>query len=382
MRMIYLDHHATTPCDHRVVAAMLPYLSERFGNAASLAHAFGRAAREAVEAARVEVASLLQGSPREVIFTSGATESLNIAFKGLLGSRPERARVLVAATEHAAVRDCGRWAARQGRELELISVDAEGRVDLGDLEARLGRDPVSVALVAVMLANNEVGTVQPIAAIGALCERFQIPLLSDAVQGIGKVPFSVRWPGLVASAISAHKICGPKGIGALWIRARPPVALEPLFEGGGQERGLRPGTAPVPLIVAFGEACRLLRLEGAAEATRLAGLRDELWRRLSEGLGERVVRNTPRTDVLPNNLHVSFPGIESRVLMQHLPHLAFSTGSACQTESPTPSHVLTAMGLSDARIYSGVRFGLGRQTQACDIEEAAESLIGAIRLLG
>lgn len=381
MRPIYLDHHATTPCDPRVVEAMHPFLLEDFGNAASTSHVFGRRAREAVEHARSEVAALLGADPREIAFTSGATESLNIALKGLLVTRAPRKRVALSAVEHAVVRGCARYAARTGGGFDALAVDGEGRLDPETVRAHLETHAADTAWVAVMLANNEVGTIQPIEAISNICAEFEVPLVCDAVQGLGKVPLSVRQPGLVAVSASGHKIGGPKGIGALWTRSRPPLDLPPLFEGGAQERGLRPGTLPVSLIVGLGEACRILRTEGAEQARHMATLRDRLWGRLSEGLGDGVVRNGPTDGVLPNNLHVSFLGVESRALMAHLPQLAFSAGSACSSEHLQVSHVLTAMGLSPARIHTAARFGLGPASHGCDVDEAAEAVVRAVRLL-
>ena len=381
MRPIYLDNHATTPCDPRVVAAMQPFWLEDFGNAASSGHVFGRRARDAVEHARTEVAALLGADPREIAFTSGATESLNIALKGLLARRAPRGRVMPSAIEHAVVRGCARYAVWRGGTLDELPVDDEGRVDPDVVRARLAAHGAETAWVAVMLANNEVGTVQPVAEIASVCAEADVPFVCDAVQGLGKTAFSVRLDGLVAVSVSGHKIGGPKGIGALWTRARPPLDLPPLFEGGTQERGLRPGTLPVALIVGLGEACRILRTEGAEQSLRVAALRDHLWERLSEGLGAGVVRNSPTSGVLPNNLHVSFLGVESRALMAHLPNLAFSAGSACSSEHLSASHVLTAMGLPPARVFTAARLGLGPATHGCDVDEAAEALIHAVRML-
>jgi cysteine desulfurase len=381
MRRIYLDHHATTPCDPRVLSVMWPYFNEHFGNASSPHHVFGREAREAVERARGHVAETLGTDPRGIVFTSGATEALNLALRGLFAAGDGRRRILVGATEHAAVRDTARDLVRAGASVEFLPVDGEGRIDPDHVARRLRDVAHETALVAVMLANNEVGTIAPLEAIGARCAAFDVPLVVDAVQGIGHVPwFQASLPGLVATVISGHKIGGPKGVGALWLRPRPPVLLAPQMTGGGQERGLRPGTVAVPLVVGLGEASRLAGNEGTQRIGVLRALRDRLWHGLKAALGDGVVRNSP-SDGLAHNLHVSFPGIESRALMEHLPNLAFSAGSACHAGSGQPSHVLEAMGLAPARSLSAARFAVAATTTEDDVDTAVAWLADAVRKL-
>jgi cysteine desulfurase len=381
MRAIYLDHHATTPCDPRVVAAMIPFFSEDFGNPASTTHVFGQKARSAVDAARAEVAALVGGSPAGVTFTSGATEALNLALQGLSAAAgPARPVLIVSAIEHAAVLDTARALARRGAALVILPVDAEARVDPASLEAALRIHASRTALIAVMAANNEVGTVQPIAELAALAASFDVPFVCDAVQGIGKLegPPPLSLPGVAAVALSAHKFGGPKGVGALCVRSRPPLLLEPLHHGGAQERGLRPGTVATHQVVGLGEAARLLGIEGPPRVATETARRDDLWDALHGALGDGVVRNTPLKGALPNNLHVSFPGVESRALMAALPHLAFSAGSACHTGSGQPSHVLGAMGLPAGRALSAARFGLSHTTLAEEVEVAAAALVDAV----
>lgn len=374
---VYLDHHATTPCDPRVVAAMQPWWSERFGNAASKQHAWGRDARGAVEQARREVAALLGGSPKEVVFTSGATEALNLAIGGLARkARPERRRVVTSAVEHRAVLElCEHLHATGAVEHVVVGVDPGGRVRLDELEDAVDERTLAVA---VMAANNEVGTLMPLAAVGAICRASGARFVVDAAQAVGKVPVDLEASGADLVALSGHKLYGPKGVGALWIRRRPPVRLEPLLFGGGHERGLRPGTLPVPLLVGLGAACDLARSEVSTEATRVAPLRDRLLAALQAGCPGLLVNGT-MAERLPNNLNVSFPGIEGARLLELLAHeVALSSGSACTTDELEPSHVLRALGMSDALVYSAVRMGLGRWTTEAEIDFAAQRIVEAV----
>lgn len=370
---IYLDHHATTPCDPRVLEAMLPFFSERFGNPASRQHRAGRQAREATEAARRQVAALIGAAPRDVTFTSGATEALNLALKGLVPrGREAQVNIVVSAIEHPAVLDVCEALAAEGVEVRHVAVDASGVVSPEAVGALL--DDRTVA-AAVMAANNEIGTLQPIAEIGALCRQAGVPLVCDAAQAAGIVPIDVTRFGADVLALSAHKLYGPMGIGALWVRGgRPAVRLRPLIHGGGHERGLRSGTLPVPLVVGFGEACRLAREEMGAESARLAALRDDLLARLQAGRPDIRVNGTmaPR---LPHNLNVAIPGIQAEELLVSCSSVALSSGSACSTAKLQPSHVLEAIGLDRALVFSSLRFGLGRGTTAEDIERAAEALL-------
>jgi cysteine desulfurase len=375
---IYLDNHATTRTDPRVVEAMLPYFAEDYGNASSL-HVFGQKAAAAVDSAREEVASLIGAEPREIVFTSGATESNNLAIKGVAAmSRQAGARIITCRTEHRAVLDVCRKLQRDGFEVVFLPVDETGQVSAEQVAAAINDQTI---LVSVMLANNEIGTLQPIASIGAICKARGVLLHTDATQAVGKIPVDVQALHVDLLSFSAHKMHGPKGIGALWVRRRDPhVRLEPLFDGGGQERGMRPGTLPVPQIVGFGEACRIAATEMAKDATRMAELRD----RLHEGLTERLEethRNGHPTDCLPNNLNMSFAGVRGEALLMALRNVAVSSGSACTSASVEPSYVLRAIGLSDELAHASLRYGLSRFTTEDEIEAAIEETAGAVRRL-
>jgi cysteine desulfurase len=377
---IYLDHHATTPCDPRVVEAMRPYWSDEFGNAASRTHAFGWRASEAVERAREHVARALGADPREVIFTSGATESNNLALLGAaraLRARGRPARIVTCATEHRAVLDPCAALAREGFDVERLPVQSDGRLDPERLRAALARP---AALVSVMHANNEIGVIQPIAELAALARASGALFHCDAAQSVGKLATDTAALGVDLLSATAHKLYGPKGIGALFVRHRDPrVVLEPIVTGGGHERGLRSGTLPVPLVVGFGAACELaceLRVE---EAARVLALRELLWERLSAE--SDVVRNGHPTERLPGNLNVSFGGVEGEALLMALPDLALSTGSACTSASPEPSHVLRALGGGPARALSSLRFGIGRTNTQDEIERAAARVVEELRRL-
>jgi cysteine desulfurase len=370
---IYLDNHSTTPCDPRVVEAMLPYFTERFGNAGSRSHSYGLDARAAVEHARTQVAALIGASPKEIVFTSGATEADNIA---ILGTAMEHGggHLVVSAIEHKAVLDSAKYAQKHGFDLTVVPVGSDGVVDPADVAAALRDDTV---LVSVMLANNEIGTVQPVAEIGALTRPRGIALHVDAVQGCGRVPIDVEAMNVDLMAVTAHKMYGPKGIGALYVRrGRPRVRLAPLFHGGGQERGIRPGTLPVPLIVALGRTAELAHrdlLDGHIDGVR--ALRDRLWDGLQR-IGD-VSLNGSLAHRLPNNLNVCFHGVEAQALMMNLrTEVALSSGSACSSESLTPSFVLKAIGLSDTAAYGSLRFGIGRWNTADEIDRVIE-LVGS-----
>lgn len=362
---IYLDCHATTPCDPRVVEAMLPTFERVFGNPDSRAHAFGRAAHSLVEAARAQIATLIGATPDEIVFTSGATESDQLAILGVVrASSVDRPHVVTQRTEHRAVLDAVRsLELHRSAEVTVLDVDAEGRLAPSAVEAALRPNTV---LVSVMLANNEIGTAQDVAAIGAICRARGIVFHTDASQGLGYLPLDVRRSAIDLASLSSHKIYGPKGIGALFVRKYGP-ALAPLVPGGGQELGLRSGTKNVPGIVGFGEAARILRAEGEGEAVRLARLRD----RLRDGLlalpGTHV--HGSASDRHPGNLHVRFECVTSESLLVALGEtIAFSSGSACATASPRPSHVLLALGLGDEEARSAVRFGVGRFTTEAQID--------------
>lgn len=378
--LIYLDHQATTPTDARVVEAMLPYFDREFGNAASRTHAYGWRAEAAVEIAREAIARALGArEPAEIVFTSGATESDNLAILGV--ARAARARgadhVVTVATEHRAVLEPCEALAREGFRVTVLGVDRDGLVDPGAIEAALTE---RTALVSVMAANNEIGVLQPIEAIASLCRARGVLFHTDAAQAVGKVPLDVGASGIDLLSCTAHKLHGPKGVGALYVRAgRPRVRIEPLLHGGGHERGLRPGTLPVPLIVGFGRAIEIAMAARESEAERLATLRERLFARLSEVGG--VVRNGHPTQRLAGNLNVAVEGIEADALVVALRDVALSTGSACSSADPAPSHVLTALGLPEAAVRGSIRLGLGRGTSEAEVDTAAARICEEIAAL-
>lgn len=371
---IYLDNNATTRTDPRVVDAMLPFFTERYGNAASRHHAFGRDAEAAVQQAREQVARLIGCEAREIVFTSGATESDNLALKGAAWMQRQLKKgnhLITVAAEHHAVLDPAKRLQREGFQLTILPVDRHGQVSGDQVAAALTEQTV---LVSIMAANNEVGTLQPVADIGRLCKARGILFHTDAVQAVGKVPLDVAASGIDLLSLTAHKLYGPKGVGALYVRRRNPhVRLEPLFDGGGHERGLRSGTLPVPLIVGFGQACALCREEMAEEAPRLFRLREKLRIGIMDGL-EGVSLNGHPTRRLPGNLNLSFAGVHGEALLMGLKNLAVSSGSACTSASPEPSYVLRAMGVADDLAHSSIRFGLGR----FNTEEEVEWVVGEV----
>jgi cysteine desulfurase len=379
MTRIYLDNNATTRTDPRVVEAMLPYFTERYGNAASLTHEFGREADEAVEQARGQVAELIGAHPRDIIFTSGATESNNLALKGVAAMyRPKGDHLITTAIEHKAVLDPVRRLGREGWQMTILPVDAHGRVSVEQIAQTL--TPRTV-LVSVMSANNEVGTLQPIKEIGRLCKERGVLFHTDAAQAAGKVPLDVEDMGIDLLSISAHKMYGPKGVGALYVRRREPrVRLEPQMDGGGQERGLRSGTSNVPAIVGFGVACELCRCEMAAEASRLTELRERLRRGIQEQLSDVTLNGHP-TERLPGNLNLSFAHVKGEALLMALRDVAVSSGSACTTASLEPSYVLKAIGLDDELAYGSLRFGLGRFNTAEEVDEVAREVVRVVHYL-
>ena len=378
---IYLDYHATTPADPRVVEALAPYFTERFGNAASRHHAFGWAARDAAEAARRQVAGLIGADPREICFTSGATESNNLALKGALSAvRAARPHVLTVATEHRAVLDPCRRLADAGARVTEVAPDGDGLVSPKSIEQALTDDTV---LVSVMLANNEIGVLQPIAEIAEITCARGILLHSDAAQAVGRVPVDVGALGVDLLSFTAHKLYGPKGIGALYVRRRRPrVPLAPIIDGGGHERGLRSGTLNVPGIVGFGAAAEICRTELAAEGERIGRLRDRLLAALTGRLDGVTVNGSLRRR-LPHNLNVSFAGVEGESLLVGLDDVAVSSGAACTTASPglEPSHVLRAIGLPDELARASLRFGLGRWTTEEEIDYAADKVSSLVERL-
>ena len=372
-RPIYLDHHATTPVDARVLKVMLPFFSEEFGNAASRSHLYGWKAEEAVEQARGEVAMLIGAEPREIIFSSGATEANNLAILGaaraVKAAKSERDTIVTCATEHRAVLDPCKQLETEGFRVVKIGVDAHGLIDLAQLREALDARTI---LVSVMLANNEVGTVQPIAEIGALAQAAGALFHCDAVQGIGKTPFNVRAMNVDLASLSAHKVYGPKGIGALFVRRRlPPIRLTPLQFGGGHERGLRSGTLNVPATAGFGVACAIYQREGETEAARLRALRDRLQAELFRRLDGLVLNGHPQQRH-PGNLNISFSGLEGESLLIAMKAIAVSAGSACTSAAFEPSHVLAAMGVAPSLAHAALRFGIGRFNTEAEMDFTAD----------
>jgi cysteine desulfurase len=375
---IYMDYHATTPLDPRVLDAMLAYFREDFGNAASKSHAFGWRAEEAVEAARQEVADLIGASPKEIVFTSGATESDNLAIKGAAHFYKDKGRHLVTVkTEHKAVLDSMHRLEREGFEVTYLPVGRDGLVDPAAVAAALRPDTI---LVSVMHANNEVGVVQPIEEIGRLTRAKGIPFHCDAVQSAGKIPFDVERMNVDLAALSAHKMYGPKGVGALYVRRKPRVRLIAEMDGGGHERGYRSGTLNVPGIVGLGKACALARAELADEAARVLRLREKLRVALERGL-DLVTVNGSLQHRLPGNLNMSFAYVEGEALMMAVKDVAVSSGSACTSASLEPSYVLKAMGVGDDLAHSSIRFGLGRFTTEEEVDHVAALVVAKVKKL-
>ncbi len=376
---IYMDHHATTPVDRRVLEAMLPYFCDEFGNAASVTHEFGRRAAEAVERARAQVAALIGAESREIIFTSGATEANNLAIKGVAWMHASRGRhIITCATEHHAVLDPCRRLEREGWELTVLPVDEYGLVDPDDVRRAIRPDTV---LISIMAANNEIGTIHEVAEIGRSAREHGVLFHTDATQAVGHIPVDVRAWGVDLLSCSAHKLYGPKGIGALFVRrGRPPVRLAPLLDGGGHERGLRSGTLPVPLIVGFGAACALAGELLDQEAARLRELRDRLQERIMASLEEVYLNGHPQRR-LPGNLNLSFAYVDGEALLMSLPEVALSSGSACTSATPHPSHVLAAIGRSEELARASLRFGLGRSNTREEVDFVAERVVAAVRKL-
>jgi cysteine desulfurase len=373
---IYMDCHATTPLDPRVFDAMRPYWEDRFGNAASRTHSFGWAAEAALDAARAEVAALVGAQPREIVFTSGTTESNHIALRGAaLAGRPRGDHIVTTAIEHKAVLDTCRRLAREGFRLTVVPVRPDGIVDV---EAVLAAIEPRTLVVSVMAANNEIGTLQPIAAIGAACRERGVLFHTDAAQAAGKIPIDVEAMGVDLLSFSAHKLYGPKGIGALYVRRR--VRLEPTSDGGGQERGLRSGTVNVPGAVGLGAACTLAAAHMPTEAPRLAALRDRLLAGIRAGLDDVSVQGSLAAR-LPHNLNVAFAGVQGESLLMLMNDVAVSPGAACDSANAEPSHVARAIGLPDDLARSSLRFGLGRFTTAEEVEYAIGKVVGSVRKL-
>lgn len=377
--MIYLDYNATTPCDPAVLHAMLPYFSEKFGNAGSRSHAYGWVADEAIEHARKQVADLIHATPHEIIFTSGATESCNLAIKGVFEKYVQKGKhIITAVTEHHAVLDTCKALERIGAEVTYLPVNEQGLIDLPELEAAIRPDTV---LIGLMYANNETGVLQSVAEIGKVAKRHQVLFFTDATQALGKVPVDVIADDIDLMAISAHKIYGPKGIGALYVRRKGPrVSLAGQIDGGGQEHGLRSGTLNVPGIVGFGRACMLMQEEMESEPARIKKMRDELEHVFLTEKDSYI--NGAGTTRLPNVLNIAFEGVQAARLLKELNHqFAFSLGSACTSAIQGPSHVLMGMGFSEERISGSLRISLGRFNTSGELREVMHVFPAAVKRL-
>lgn len=376
---IYMDNHATSPLDPRVLEAMMPYLTGVFGNAASRNHSFGWEAEAAVEKAREQVAKLIGATAKEIIFTSGATESNNLALKGIAEMYRERGNhIITQVTEHKAVLDTCKRLEKSGYRVTYLPVKADGLIDLEDLKRAFDDKTI---LVSIMFANNEIGVVQPVAEIGKLCRERGVLFHTDGVQAAGKIPIDVNAMNIDVLSISGHKLYGPKGVGALYVRRRNPrVQISEQINGGGHERGMRSGTLNVPGIVGLGKACEIAREEMAAEGERLSKLRDKLKARLESSL-DYVHVNGSMEHRLPNNLNMSFVYVEGESLLMGINDVAVSSGSACTSATLEPSYVLKALGLGDDVAHSSIRFGLGRFNSEAEVDYVADKVIDIVQKL-
>jgi len=373
---VYMDYHATTPCDQRVLEAMLPYFNQHFGNAASQGHAYGWHAAEAVKIAREEIASLLNADPSEIIFTSGATESINLALKGVFEILAGKGKhIITATTEHRAVLDTCSHLEKLGAEISYLPVQSDGLIDPSILQSAIRKDTI---LIAIMYANNETGVIQPIQTISRMAKQQGIYFFSDATQAVGKIPVNVLEDGIDLLACSAHKIYGPKGVGALYVRRRNPrVRLTAQMDGGGQERGFRSGTLNVPGIVGFGRAASLSQAEMGQHAHYIGRLRDNLEKAVLQMGGAKL--NGHPLNRLPTVTNISFAqGVGNQLLKNLLKVVAVSSGSACSSASPEPSHVLKAMGLDDASAYHAIRFSLGKYNTEEEVEFVIQRIMVAL----
>ena len=376
---VYMDNHATTPVDPRVLEAMLPYFTEKFGNAASRHHSFGWEGEKAVEEARKQIAALIGAEPKEIVFTSGATESNNLALKGVAEAYAGRGNHIVTVmTEHKAVLDPCKHLEKAGWEITYLPAGRHGLLEPDQVRSAIIDRTV---LVSVMYANNEIGVIQPIREIGAICAERGVLFHSDAVQAVGKIPVDVIGDGIHLLSLTAHKLYGPKGVGALYVRRRNPrVQLTAQIDGGGHERGMRSGTLPVPSIVGFGQACSIARREMAAEGERLRGLRDRLRARLEAEL-EDVAVNGSMEHRLPHNLNMSFRHVDSESLLIGMHDVALSSGSACSSATIEPSHVLRALGIGEEMARGAIRFGLGRFNTGEEVEYVGGRIVEVVRRL-
>ncbi len=374
---VYLDYNATTPVDPRVLEAMLPYFTQKFGNAASKTHAFGWIAEQAVDTARKQVAALINAEPSEIIFSSGATEAINLALKGVFEVyRSKGNHIITVASEHKAVLDCCKKLEQQGAQITYVPVNSDGLVSISQLQQAITPQTI---LICVMLANNEIGVIQPVEDIALIAHARNIIFMSDATQAVGKIKVDVQQSHIDLMPLSAHKLYGPKGAGALFIRRKNPrVNLIAQIDGGGHERNLRSGTLNVPGIVGLGKACAIAGDELEADIQRITHLRDMLQTALLQLMPEARI-NGSLTTRLPNTLNIAFPGIESNALLKRLANtVAAASGSACTSAVPEPSYVLKALGLDDATAYSSIRFSLGKPTTADEIQFAIQQITAAV----
>jgi cysteine desulfurase len=375
---IYMDYHATTPIDPRVLDRMMPFLREDFGNAASRSHVFGWKAEEAVETAREQVAALIGASEKEIVWTSGATESINLALKGAAEFYKEKGNhFITVSTEHKATLDTVKRLERNGCTATILPVAKDGLIDLGQLEAAITDKTI---LVSVMAANNEIGVIQPIQAIGEICRKHNVLFHVDAAQAAGKIPLDVEAMKIDLMSLSAHKIYGPKGVGALYVRRRPRVRIAPIMDGGGHERGMRSGTLNVPGIVGMGFAAELAKAEMATETARTERLRDRLQKSIQDRLDLTYI-NGALDHRLPNNLNISFAHVEGEAMMMAIKDVAVSSGSACTSASLEPSYVLRALGVEEELAHTSIRFGLGRFTTEEEVDYVADLVVEKVNTL-
>ena len=376
---IYMDNHSTTPCDPRVVDAMLPFFTERFGNAASRNHSFGWEAEEAVDQARRRLAKIIHADAKEIVFTSGATESDNLALKGVVEMYKEKGdHVITSSTEHRAVIDAAKSLEKKGVRVTYLPVDQEGRINPDDVRAAVTDKTI---LISIMLANNEIGTIHPVQEIGKIAKEKGVLFHCDATQAVGKIPVNVSDAGIDLMSFTSHKIYGPKGVGALYVRRKAPrVRLVPMIDGGGHERGMRSGTLPVPLIAGFGKAVELCEQEMAVESVRIQGLRDRLQAGITDAL-EAVYLNGHPTERLPGNLNLSFAYVEGEALLMGVKEIALSSGSACTSATLEPSYVLRALGVGSDLAHSSIRFGLGRFSTPEEVDYTIDRMIKAVNHL-
>ncbi len=377
---IYMDNHATTRLDPRVFEAMLPYFTEKFGNAASRNHSFGWEAEEAVDKARTQIAALIGGKAKEVVFTSGATESDNLAIKGILEFKKEQGNhIITSITEHKAVLDSCKALERTGKAtVTYVPVDEYGMIDPDDVRQAITDKTV---LISIMYANNEIGTIHPVAEIGKVAKEKGVIFHCDAVQALGKVPLDFEKAGVDIASLTAHKLYGPKGVGAIWARSKGPrVRLTPIIDGGGHERGMRSGTLNVPGIVGFGAACELAGKEMPEESRRLAELRNKLHAGIFERLDEVYLNGHP-TERLPGNLNVSFAYVEGESLLMGISDVAVSSGSACTSATLEPSYVIRALGTNEELAHSSIRFGIGRFNTEEEVDYVTERVVKEVKRL-